>query len=135
MRPLVARLLTAWIIAQAPTSAHALDPEELDALVARPSIGLYKAYAEFKMARYDSAREIWSALAQAGVPLREADGPLRGSEDFGRFGDHARAAMFLLGSGSDLPSLHNPDYDFPDALIPVGARVFARVVLDVCGDG
>ena len=67
MRPLVARLLTAWIIAQAPTSAHALDPEELDALVARPSIGLYKAYAEFKMARYDCAREIWSALAQAGV--------------------------------------------------------------------
>ena len=67
MRPLFARLLTAWMIAQAPAAAHALDPEELDALVARPSIGLYKAYAEFKMARYDSAREIWSALAQAGV--------------------------------------------------------------------
>ncbi|HNF76584.1 MAG TPA: sel1 repeat family protein, partial [Thauera aminoaromatica] len=67
MRPLVARLLTAWIIAQAPGAAHALEPEEMDALVARPSIGLYKAYAEFKMARYGSAREIWSALAQAGV--------------------------------------------------------------------
>ncbi|MCB1395805.1 MAG: amidohydrolase [Rhodobacteraceae bacterium] len=83
----------------------------------------------------EATRILREALAQAGVPLREADGPLRGSEDFGRFGDHARAAMFLLGSGSDLPSLHNPDYDFPDALIPVGARVFARVVLDVCGDG
>ena len=52
MRPLVARLLTAWMIAQAPAAVHALEPDEVDALVARPSIGLYTAYAEFKMARY-----------------------------------------------------------------------------------
>ena len=47
--------------------AQPLDEDALADLTARPSIGLYKAYAEFKMARYDSAREIWSALAQAGV--------------------------------------------------------------------
>jgi TPR repeat protein len=67
MRTAAARLLAAAIIAQAPAAAHALEGEELDALVARPSIGLYKAYAEFKMAHYASAREIWSALAHAGV--------------------------------------------------------------------
>ena len=48
-------------------SAQPLDESELADLAARPSIGLYKAYAEFKMARYDSARSIWEALAEKGV--------------------------------------------------------------------
>jgi hypothetical protein len=47
--------------------AQPLDEEALADLTARPSIGLYKAYAEFKMARYDSARSIWQALADKGV--------------------------------------------------------------------
>lgn len=47
--------------------AQALDEAELVALVERPSIGLYKAYAEFKMADYDSARRIWQALAERDV--------------------------------------------------------------------
>ena len=56
---------------------------------------------------------------------------MRASEDFGRFGDVARSAMFLLGAGETCASLHNPDYDFPDALIPVGARVFLRALDNV----
>ena len=47
--------------------AQPLDEDALADLTARPSIGLYKAYAEFKMARYDSARSIWQALAGKGV--------------------------------------------------------------------
>ena len=47
--------------------AQPLDEEALADLTARPSIGLYKAYAEFKMARYDSARSIWQALADKEV--------------------------------------------------------------------
>ncbi|MDX9887107.1 sel1 repeat family protein [Thauera sp.] len=47
--------------------AQPLDDDELAGLAARPSIGLYKAYAEFKMAHYDSARSIWQALAEKGV--------------------------------------------------------------------
>ncbi len=43
------------------------DDDELADLVRNPSIALYKAYAEFKMARYDSARRIWEALAERGV--------------------------------------------------------------------
>ena len=35
---------------------------------------------------------------------------MRGSEDFGRFGQQARAAMFFLGAGENRPDLHNPDY-------------------------
>jgi hypothetical protein len=28
--------------------------------------------------------------------------------------------MFGLGSGTDSPALHNPDYDFPDDIITTG---------------
>lgn len=45
----------------------ALDDAELADLLARPSIALYKAYAEFKMAHYDNARRIWTALAERGI--------------------------------------------------------------------
>ena len=31
-----------------------------------PAMGNYKAYAEFKMARYDFAREVWQTLAEVG---------------------------------------------------------------------
>ncbi len=66
------------------------------------------------------------ALAAEDVPLADTELPMRASEDFGRFGDHAKAAMMLLGSGRDSPALHNPDYDFPDELIGIGARIFIR---------
>ena len=58
---------------------------------------------------------------------------MRASEDFGRFGDGARSAMLFLGAGMDYPALHNPDYDFPDGLIAVGARVFMRTARDLLG--
>jgi metal-dependent amidase/aminoacylase/carboxypeptidase family protein len=32
--------------------------------------------------------------------------------------------MFGLGSDIDQPALHNPDYDFPDELLPTGIKVF-----------
>ncbi len=41
--------------------------------------------------------------------------------------------MFFLGAGESHPSLHNPDYDFPDDLIAVGARVFMRTARDLLG--
>ncbi len=54
-------------------------------------------------------------------------------EDFGRFGSIAPAAMFFLGAGEDHPRLHNPDYDFPDDLIDIGARVFMRALRSLLG--
>lgn len=63
-RPCLAALLLFHTCA---VLAQPLDDDELAELVARPSIGLYKAYAEFKMARYESARDIWQALADKGV--------------------------------------------------------------------
>ncbi|KQZ54721.1 peptidase M20 [Rhizobium sp. Root149] len=55
------------------------------------------------------------------------------SEDFGRFGDAAKAAMFFIGAGENQPALHNPDYDFPDALIPIGGRIFLRIAKELLG--
>lgn len=73
------------------------------------------------------------ALDAEGVPHDRGDLPIRASEDFGRFGALAPAAMFFLGAGETHPSLHNPDYDFPDELIAVGARVFLRTLRDLLG--
>lgn len=48
-----------------PASA-ALSEDELADIVHNPSMGLYKGYAEFKMAHYDNARQIWQALVDKG---------------------------------------------------------------------
>ncbi|MGO4704231.1 amidohydrolase [Microvirga sp. 2MCAF38] len=74
------------------------------------------------------------ALKAEGVPTSSEGVPMRASEDFGRIGQTAPAAMFLLGAGETHPSLHNPDYDFPDALTPIGARVFLRAIRDALGE-
>jgi amidohydrolase len=73
------------------------------------------------------------ALDAEGVPHERGELPMRASEDFGRFGRNARAAMFFLGAGENHPSLHNPDYDYPDELIATGARVFMRTLRDLLG--
>jgi amidohydrolase len=53
----------------------------------------------------------------------------RWSEDFGKLRDTAKeGAMFTLGAGVESPQLHNPDYDFPDALINTGRDVFVEIV-------
>lgn len=73
------------------------------------------------------------ACAQAGVQPRLTAMPQRFSEDFGQFAKGSKTAMFWLGSGVDHPQLHNPDYDFPDALIPVGAGIFLAAIRQVLG--
>ena len=36
--------------------------------------------------------------------------------------------MLYVGAGENLPQLHNPDYDFPDALIPIGTDIFLAAI-------
>ncbi|RKK05252.1 amidohydrolase [Pseudoroseomonas wenyumeiae] len=73
------------------------------------------------------------ACEAEGIPHGPRGLPLRASEDFGRFRQLAPSAMFLLGAGEGRPSLHNPDYDFPDDLIAIGARIFMRTARDILG--
>lgn len=75
---------------------------------------------------------IIAALDALGLPHDPGDLPMRASEDFGRFGQPGtRSAMLFLGAGTDLPALHNPDYDFPDALIATGVAVFHQIARDL----
>ncbi len=82
----------------------------------------------------EAVRILRDALASQNIPLADAELPMRGSEDFGRFRVRSRSAMFLLGSGTESASLHNPDFDFPDALIPIGAGVFIGAISSLCCD-
>ncbi|WP_136658876.1 amidohydrolase [Nitratireductor sp. XY-223] len=75
----------------------------------------------------DSARGL-------GLAVEELLAPLRFSEDFGTFGQTGASAMFFLGAGTDTPALHNPDYDFPDALIPTGAAMLHATMSALIGD-
>lgn len=60
--------------------------------------------------------------------------PMRWSEDFGRFGDgHPKTSLVYIGAGENHPQLHNPDYDFPDELIPVAANLFLGLVDQLLG--
>jgi amidohydrolase len=60
--------------------------------------------------------------------------PFRWSEDFGRFADAGvKASLLYIGAGEDHPQLHNPDYDFPDALVPVASELFFGIVTHILG--
>ena len=81
-----------------------------------------------------AAAHFVQALDILHIPHSAGDLPTRSSEDFGRFGaGNTKLAMVMLGAGVDHPALHNPDYDFPDDLIPIGVQVFHRVMTDLLG--
>lgn len=81
----------------------------------------------------DATRIAVSAMNAIGIENGEVGLPMRASEDFGVFGWGAKAAMLCIGPGEDYAALHNPDYDFPDDLIPVGAAIFERIARDLLG--
>jgi amidohydrolase len=68
------------------------------------------------------------------APLAVMAGPFRWSEDFGRFTAIAEGALFGIGAGEATPALHNPAYDFPDELIPLGAAVFTGIIRECLGE-
>ncbi|WP_170463966.1 amidohydrolase [Ruegeria arenilitoris] len=80
-----------------------------------------------------AVQTIVTACAERAVPCELTVVPQKFSEDFGQFGKGAKTAMFWLGAGVDHSQLHNPDYDFPDALIPVGMDVFVAAIRSLTG--
>lgn len=81
----------------------------------------------------DAAQIALEAMVARGLPRDDSALPMRASEDFGLFGRSAKAAMITLGAGESHPALHNPDYDFPDALIPLGAHLFEKIARTLLG--
>ena len=79
----------------------------------------------------DLVREVAQDLE---LTLHDMALPMRWSEDFGRFGeDGAKAALICIGAGVDHPQLHTPDYDFPDALLPVATKLFCGILDRILG--
>lgn len=68
------------------------------------------------------------AIEAQGLDKIERSYPFKWGEDFGLFTAKFCGCMFGLGSGEDCPALHNPDYDFPDAITETGIRAFVGII-------
>lgn len=75
----------------------------------------------------DAVEMIRSAASDMEMELENRKYPFKWGEDFGRFTQQFKGAMFGLGAGVDCPALHNPDYDFPDELIKSGSAIFYHI--------
>ncbi|HET8809630.1 MAG TPA: amidohydrolase [Flavobacteriaceae bacterium] len=77
---------------------------------------------------------IKKAALQNDFDFLEKATPFKWGEDFGLFTQHFKGAMFGLGAGEKTPALHNPDYDFPDELIPYGVKMFHAIFTNIGHD-
>ncbi|MGY6521839.1 MAG: amidohydrolase [Mongoliitalea sp.] len=62
------------------------------------------------------------------LSILHASQPFRWSEDFGLFSTHTKTLLFGLGSGTSQPQLHEPNFDFPDEIIPTGVGIFKKII-------
>lgn len=75
------------------------------------------------------------AAIENGLTITQQPTPFKFGEDFGWFAQRYRGTMFGLGAGETTPALHNPDYDFPDALISTGVNLFRRITEQLMAEG
>ena len=61
--------------------------------------------------------------------VSDAELPMAGGEDFAYFAQARPSAYFFLGAGRgpDTPGCHHADFDFDEALIPLGIETFVRL--------
>lgn len=67
------------------------------------------------------------AAHAAGLPVRRDLPPSLGSEDFGWFLRLRPGAFVWIGNGEEGRELHNPGYDFNDAILPAAAGYLAAL--------
>ncbi|WP_299973093.1 M20 aminoacylase family protein [uncultured Pseudoteredinibacter sp.] len=75
------------------------------------------------------------SVANSSVGIAHSDSEcsaIWGSEDFAFMLQHCPGAYFLLGNGGDeqggCHQLHHPNYDFNDAILPIGAKFWVDLV-------
>jgi len=65
--------------------------------------------------------------------VRQVPHPVMVGEDFAYYGLEVPGCFFALGlrppEASTMPDLHQPDFDFSDAAIPLGVELFCRLAL------
>lgn len=76
-----------------------------------------------------AAAELAAGAAEgAGLTVRRDLAPSMAAEDFGRFLREIPGAYAWIGNGGSA-SLHNPDYDYNDDILPVAARYLVATAL------
>lgn len=94
-------------------------------------LGLEITYDDiFNACENDAAliEHLRASAERSGYAVEYLQEPLRFSEDFGVYAQACSSAMFFVGAGTDLPTLHNPDYDFPDELVNTGVTMFHAAI-------
>lgn len=97
--------------------------------------GRFRYSREFAATINTPAETVAMARAAAGVlgpdGVDDACEPIMASEDFGFMLQAKPGCYLLLGNGGEGPGgcgLHSPDYDFNDAILPLGAGIWVRLV-------
>lgn len=70
-----------------------------------------------------------AAFTKADLAIQEITSPFEWGEDFGLITQTFKGAMFGLGSGEKTAPLHNPEYNFPDALLVDGVKAFLAILV------
>ena len=77
--------------------------------------------------------QVRNACQQLNYPIQSRRIPLKWGEDFGAFTQSIPGAFIGLGAGERHSALHNPYYDFPDELIPIGVNLYHQIIQDLLG--
>lgn len=125
-------------------TVRALDPEvraEMPGRIRRIAEGVCAAYGAAATVEYRECcpvtvndAGVCALIREAAEPMlgagnvRSEGEPTMGAEDFSCYVREVPGALFRLGLG-DVAPVHNPRFDFPDAAIPVGIELMARIAL------
>jgi amidohydrolase len=99
-------------------------------LAKRDGLGIEISYTQRFHANQNDptiVKQVRDAADRAGLNAVDAPDPFKWGEDFGLFTAEYPGCMVGLGAGLEMPALHNPDYDFPDAIIPHGVALFEQL--------
>jgi metal-dependent amidase/aminoacylase/carboxypeptidase family protein len=112
--------------------------EKLIALIAKEyGLTFEITYTESFAATHNDP-EAWllgvAAAKKLGLKTKHIRVPFRWSEDFGLFSDYTKTLLFGLGSGKKQPQLHEPNFDFPDEIIPTGIQMFLEIIEQIHGN-
>ena len=77
---------------------------------------------------FGAIEQVFTACQELELPYQSIKNPLKWGEDFGVFTQKIPGAFIGLGAGENHPALHNPNYDFPDELIPIGVKLYTQLV-------
>jgi amidohydrolase len=82
----------------------------------------------------DATAIVRTAAGELGMSIHELEFPFAWSEDFGHFTSRYKGSLFGLGSGTEHPALHHPEYDFPDQLIEHGVKILMKLIQSLAGE-